>query len=280
MRLRHPCRVLFVALAVAFTFNDSAHSQDAKKEDATDLNELALEVNALQSLYSLRLNEAQLQKLSTLAKETAQKPGQRTPATTSKEYREKLQALRTVLVDLADERIEELNEQLDDLRESEKPTIDDGVEITDAARKAAPALLKVLMVQQVKDYVESLGEGVVDPRTTLIDALASVRELNGRAWRERRDELVDQLVRLAAGVDADRAEKLSDQLTALLSTAHSLSDEEFKARKPKLEETARQLLGELDPFQVMRNAVEYSLAELLSNPRLRAAIDARLGAIK
>jgi hypothetical protein len=267
--------------AVAFGFADAGRAQDTpKKDDATDLNDVALEVNALQSLYSLRLNETQLQKLRALAKDTGQKTGSRTPAMASKEYREKLQALRTALVELADERIDELNEQLDDLRESEKPTIDDGVEITEAARKAAPAVLKLLMVQQLKDYAESLGEALVDPQTTLADALSSVRDLNGKAWRDRREELVDQIVRLSAGVDAARSEKLADQLTALLSTAHALSDEEFKARKPKLEEAAHQLLGDLDPVQVMRNAVEYSLAELLSNPRLQAAIEARTVAAK
>ena len=87
--------------------------------------------------------------------------------------------------------------------------------------------------------------------------------------------MVEKLTRLAAGVDLVKADKLTDQLNVLLSTAHAVTDEDFRLQRPKLEESARQLLGDMDALQVMRNAMEFALAELLSNPRLAAALDAR-----
>jgi hypothetical protein len=107
-----------------------------------------------------------------------------------------------------------------------------------------------------------------------------LRRLKGKAWKQRRDDLVDDLVRLAADVDTTRAEKLTDHLTELLSAVHGLSDEEFKAQHPKLEESARRLLGDLDALQILRNSLEYPLAELLSNPRLPAALAAHVTTAK
>jgi len=276
MHLQRSWRGLLLTLAIAASGTDPVFAQETKPDDTPDLNELTLEVNALQALHPLNLSDDQLKKLRALAKETAQKPGKRTPAAASKDYREKLQALRVALLEQDDDRIGQLNEDLDDLRENEKPTIDDNVEMTPAARKAAPAAVRLLTVRQVKDSLEALGDDLSDPLSGFLDALESVRGLRGKEWRERREELVDNTVRLAAGVDVGKAEKLTDKLTAVLSTAHELSDADFKAQRAKLEETVREAIGDLDSFQVMRNAMEYSLANLLSNPQLTAALNARL----
>lgn len=266
-----------LALTAVFVLTGRAPAQDAKKDSDPDLNHVALEVNALQTLYSLNLNDTQLKKLKTWAKEAAQKPGKREPAKASKEYREKLLELHTTLVKAEDpELIDRLIEELDELREAEKPAIDDNVDMTDSARKRAPAALKLLLVPQLTTYIANLNDDLKDPLDFLLDSLASVRGLEGNEWKQRREEIVDDLVRLAAGVDGKKAAKLNDQLVALLSKAHSLSDDEFKAKRADLEKTARKLLGDIGPLEVVRNAVEYALAELLSNPRLDAALAERL----
>src|SRR5258707_10925029 len=48
----------------------------------------------------------------------------------------------------------------------------------------------------------------------------------------------------------------------------------FRSR-PELEKKARELVGDVGPIEVLRHVVQQSLAELLSNPRLMVAIDAR-----
>ena len=84
------------------------------------------------------------------------------------------------------------------------------------------------------------------------------------------------MVRLAGGVDSIKAERLADQVTALLSQAHSMSDAQFKANRPKLEKSARTLLEGIGPLELVRMAVERGMGELLSNPRLTIVLDARL----
>jgi hypothetical protein len=62
----------------------------------------------------------------------------------------------------------------------------------------------------------------------------------------------------------------------LLIQVRALTEEEFKAQRPELEKMARAIVGDLSPLDVLRHALVQDLAELLSNPRLAAAIDARL----
>jgi hypothetical protein len=266
------CSLLALALLAA-----AAGGREPRQDETTDLNDLALEVDALQGLHSLKLTDAQLQRLRGLARETAAKPGKRTAARASKEYRAKLLELRAALVEASDsDRIDRLGEELEDLRVTEKPVLDNGVNLTAAARKRTPEVLRSLKVQQVRDYLDSLEDDLGDPLDRLLAALESLRGLKGKEWEERRDTVADDVVRLAAGIDAKKADKLSGQVTALLNKAHGLSAADFKAKRPELEKTARKLLGDPGPLEVLRNAVEYALAELLSNPRLPAALEARL----
>jgi hypothetical protein len=268
------CRGGALALAVVLLCADPAPAQ--QPEDI-DLNDLSLEVSALQTLHSLNLTEAQLRQLQTWAKETVQKPRKHPAAKASKAYRAKLLDLRAALLEASDgDRIDQLSEELEELRAAEKPVIDDNVDLTIAARKRAPEALRLLTVRQVIDYLEALDDDLNDPLQRLLAALESIRGLKANEWKQRRDAIVDDIVWLAAGVDSKKADKLTKEMTALLGRARGLSDADFKAKRPELEKAARKLLADLGPVDVLRNALEYSLAELLSNPRLPAALAARL----
>ena len=85
-----------------------------------------------------------------------------------------------------------------------------------------------------------------------------------------------QAPRAPAGVDEKKGDKLTDELTVILSRAHAMSDAEFKAKRGELDKQIHALLGGIGPLDVMRSVTERSLAELLSNPRLPAALQARL----
>jgi hypothetical protein len=61
------------------------------------LNNLSIEVNALQALHQLQLDSAQLEKLQKWAEESAAKDQQRKPAKASAAYRDKLATLRKAL---------------------------------------------------------------------------------------------------------------------------------------------------------------------------------------
>jgi hypothetical protein len=135
------CIVLAAGLAVlAQAARLDAEPTEAKPAPKPiTIDSLSMEVNALQTLRQLQLDKGQLEKLRGWAEEAAAKDQQRKPGAASAAYREKMAALRKALQEAKDaDLIAKLNEEADELREKEKPTLDGGVDVTDAARKRAP----------------------------------------------------------------------------------------------------------------------------------------------
>lgn len=252
-------------------------ADELKKKDQPSLNDLSMEISALQSLYSLRLTDVQLAKLRELAKQTADKPAARQSAKATEKYYKLLQDLRAALVQNKDDQhIDDLNQQLDKLTESEKPELDDSVDITDEAREQAPKALRLLQPSQVAAYLGGFADTIGDPLEKVLDGLTRVRDMEDKEWESFRTTLPDEVGRLVAGLDSEKAARIGDQLVELLIVVRGLKDDEFKKQRPELDKKAREIVGDLGPTDVLRNVMEYHLAELLSNPWLVPAIDARL----
>src|SRR5262249_3787692 len=229
-------------------------------------------------LYLFEFTPAQLRALQKLAPETAaEAAGPREAPKASEAYRQALAKLREALVKPEDdERIAKLLEELDDLREKEDPHLDDAVDLTEAARERTSGVLKLLSARQVMAYLTSLGDEVSDPLEILLETLEEVRGLDAAEWKELRQTVGPQVGSLVAGLDAERAQQVSDRVVQWLIRVRAMSDDEFKKERDELEEEARKIVGDVGPTEVLRHVVEQALAELLSNPRLEAALEARL----
>jgi hypothetical protein len=235
-----------------------------------------MEVSALQILHHLNVNPPQLTALRKLAKQSAAKGQDIKPGKGSDKLRAALLEMHKALLDdKQPARIDELTDKLNALRDEESPDLDD-VDVTESARRHAPEVLRLLGPQQVAGYLAGLAEEVTDPRARLLEALGQVRAMSADQWKEFRNDFGDEIARLVAGVDSEKAEKVSDEVIQLLIVARSLKEDEFKTQLPDLEKTARKIVGDLGPLQVLQNVMENVLAALLSNPRLVTAIDARL----
>lgn len=272
-----PRILLGTVLVVALGAPCSAHAQtrDAK----LSVNDLNKEVAALQVLHYFRFTPEQMKRLQKLAPETADKHSSaRAGAKVSEAYRKALESLRLALIKADDDdRIAELEEQVEGLREKEKPSLDDEYEISDEARRRAPEVLRTLFASQVTAYLNTFGEDIPDPTESLLGALNSVRGMKEEQWKELREEIRDQVGRLAAGVDETKATRVSNEAVQFLIRVRSIKDDkEFQAKRTALEREARQTLGNVSPIDVLRNIAEVGLAELLSNPRLERALAARL----
>jgi hypothetical protein len=254
----------------------SASAADEKPDKGEPLHEISLDVQALRAFDDLGLTQEQLALLSKLAKETAEPPRKRAAAKASAEYRRVLTALREALIAQDEDKVEELEDELDKLTEKEKPTLDDDVAVTKAARKRAPEVFKTYKASSLAAYYGTVAASVPDPVDHLTSSLRSVRGLEKDEWRDRRDALGEEIAWLVAGADLAKWEKASDKTVALLSKARSLSDEEFKAQEKELMKAAKEVVGDVGPDAVLRHYAERELAELLSNPRLAAALKARM----
>jgi hypothetical protein len=250
-------------------------AEDKKTPPETSVSDLSLEVQALRTLRALKITPEQRKLLGKLSKQTAQPERERT-SKASKEYRQTLRELREALAGEDDDQIEALDEKLGQLTESEKPDLDDQVDITDAARKHAAELAHQLRTQQVASYIASVAEQTVDPRDHLVDLLDEVRKLDLAEWKEQKRELSEEIAKLVAGTDAKKNEAVQEKVLDLLSRARSMKAEDYKTQRADLEKTAQEIVGDIGPTDVLRNVLEWGLAELLSNPRLEAALNARL----
>jgi hypothetical protein len=256
---------------------DDAREKNDKKDQPrnVDLGDVHAEVTALQVLHSLDLTADQLKALADLAEKTAQKAPPRKQLAATDKYRKALLDLRAALRTGDDEKIDTAMTHLDAVREKEDEPEFDEIEITDAARKHAPAVFDKLNARQVVFYLSGLGNEFPDPTEKLTAALAESRVRGGKEWRNARDDVAYQVGWLIAGLDADKEEKARAKVTALLDKAHDLTEKEFDEQKPTLEKAARDLVGKLSATDVLRHYVERVLAETLSNYRLAAAIEGR-----
>ena len=245
-----------------------------------DVNVLSMEVVALQALHQLQATPAQLEELKRLAAATAEKVGPRRQVEVSDKFHKTLAQLRDALVEGKDERIDELNRTIDGLREKEQPELDDFTEISDSARREAAALLRRFSARQVAGFLADYADDFPDPVEMLTGACQEVRKLSGREWGGLRDDVAEQVGWLVAGLDGDAEEQARDRAAALLTRARQMSEKDFKKQRPELEKAARELAAKVGPTDVHRHFMEHALAELLSNPRLGAAVEARLKALK
>jgi hypothetical protein len=245
--------------------------------DRTALSNLSMEVTALQTIRVLRLTPDQMRTLRHWTPETAQQERIPKGVTASRDYRNLLAALHAALVDGEDDdKIDELVDQLMELREAEEPELNDAIETTDAARKRAPEVFAFLSARQLASYLGAYGEDFPDPVDLLRQALKEVHDLQGDDFTELRDNVAEQVALLIAGLDDAEARLIRLRVVKWLDEVQALSDEQFKAQKADLEAAAQRTVGKVSALRVLRNVVERDLAELLSNPRLSRALDVRL----
>jgi hypothetical protein len=273
--MKYPLSIIVTAAMIITA--GSGRADDPPKSVATNPTDLTLEIAALQTLYQFRFTIVQMEAMRKTAGETAQAIEARPAPKASEGFRKKLLDLRNALVEAKDdENIGKIQEEVDKLRESEKPEIDEGFEMSDTARTKAGEILKKLSARQLNGFLANYGNDFPDPLEKIQDAIDKVRKLEGKDWERLRDEVSEDVGRLVSGLDATKATETGNQVVQLLIATRALKDDEFKTQRGNLQKKAEAIVGNLGPFDVMRHVSEYALAELLSNPRLPAALDARL----
>jgi hypothetical protein len=253
----------------------SNRPQRKSAADVTSLNDVSMEVDALLTLHHFQMSREQLATLRRWAADTMQKPTKRQPPRATPEYRRALLELYVALRDHAeDARIDELTEKLDDVAEDSDPDIDDDVELTPASRKRAPEAFALLNKQQVARFFEHQEEPK-DAKEMLRSAIDHAGKASDAEWKELSEEIISDLGNQRGGVEIDRARTAAGQLTSWLRMVRSLSDRERQQKRPELEKALMDLVDTVSPEQMRENLAMRALAELLANPRLVAAIDAR-----
>jgi len=211
--------VLAVIVAVPV---EHALGEEPKSGPPSTLNQLSLEVSALQILHHLNATPAQLQQFRKWAKETISKESDLKPGKSSDKFRTALMEMHQALAENKNiEQIDKLTDKLDSLREEEKPDLDDDVDLTESARRRASEAVRLLGAPQVAVYMAGLVGDIGDPQARLVEALDQVRTLSNDQWKEFRANFGDEIGRLAAGVDVEKSSKI-DRKSTRLNSSHRL----------------------------------------------------------
>lgn len=255
--------------------NGDALEPVADERDREDINNIHVEVSALETMNHFKLTRPQLEQLRKLATSMTRKAAPARTLEVGNEFHKTLAELRDALIGDNEARVAALTAALDELREKENPEFAD-IEITAEARKRTPEVLHGLGARQVMGYLSDFSEEFPDPRDKLDEAFDEIRTLNGKEWEELRDETAGQVAWLIAGLDATAESRVRQRVVALLNRVHPMKDEEFSAKQEELSKQVDEIVGKVGPIDVIRHFTERSVAELLSNPRLKAAVEARL----
>ena len=261
--------------SVVVAVNNSAPAPVVASNDKTDANGVHFEVTALETMNHLKLTRTQLEQVRKLASKTARKTAPARAVKVGDEFLKTLAELRDALIDDNEARVAALTLALDELREKENPEFGD-IEITAEARKYTPEMLRGLGSRQVMGFLGDFIEDFPDPRDKLDDTFEEIRTAKGKEWEELRDETAGQVAWLIAGLDAAAESKVRQRVVALLNRVHPMKDDEFSAKQEELSKQVEEIAGKVGPMDVIRHFTERSVAELLSNPRLAAAVEARL----
>jgi hypothetical protein len=153
------------------------------------------------------------------------------------------------------------------MAEKKPPDLDDGFQITDAARREVEGLYKMLSPRQVVIYADSFGDDLPEPVELIVKGLEEIQKLKDNEWQEARDYLADEVSWLVVGLDRIKAAKLKSDVSLFLERQHGKS-----APANALEPNIRLIVGTTDPIILVRNLLKHDFALTLSNPQLDKAV--------
>ncbi len=248
-----------------------------------DVNALSMEVAVLRTLFLLKASPHHLERIKTQFKEGVMKPRKREAADVSPEYKKALIDLRAALIAGDEDKVNELSDRLEELAKDDEPDIDDAVDISDESRKLAPKLLPSFDANLVVGYLASYGKDFPVPYRMMFRAMrldGKGKKASPEQWKEIRTAVANDVAWSVAGLDLKEQAKVRDEALKLLDRAHGLSNEDLLKQQAELRSAISKITGKASPLDVIKHVLEQDLAEMLSNPRLVPAVEARLQYLK
>ena len=275
-------RPSFLHLILAIGLGLSACSRlFADPITTTRPSDLALEIEALRAIDDLQATSSQVDQLRDAAADL-------TPKTQPADIQAiddavagdradyvALLRLREALLRADPAKIQSSEKELADLEEQLKVNLSPRVIPAPPALRSAVKLVPQFSGPQIAAYLGQHSEEVSDPTEVLLAALAQCRGMSIRDFRQFNQDVTQQVSELVAGVDPKDGRALSTRISNLLKKTHQLSDDDFDAQRPDLEDQARDI-ATADSAAVLHHWMAREIAQLLSNPQLTAALDDRL----
>lgn len=250
---------------------DASTSAPAAPAAPTDSTRLELEVDALSTLNDLQLSSDQIAKLRDLTKDAAGKVDP-PEAPGDAKYIAATLALRRAILAGNQDAIDDAQQKLSDLEDQSDADLDPTVNMSEAAKTAAPAAMKLLSPRQLAGFLGEIADSIPDP-SDIVMAIDDSHQLSKADFEAERDRLADDFSMMAGGFNPPKPPKIVGRIKQLLDRARRMSNDEFTARTADLHADALKLGEGSDPIVQLRRCSEREMAELLSNPQLPRALD-------
>ena len=179
----------------------------------TDLNDASLRVTAIDMLYQLDLNTAQLNVVRTVASPSSQA---RTAAPNNGKLAGALQDLHNALLETTpdDQKIATLRNNVVDLVSTGEVHLDDEVNSTEEARAHAAQVCAEFKASQIAAYLASHADEISDPEETMMASLTDLRQSGSSAdVAGEIQETSSEVGRLVGGMDDAKVKEIFDQVS-------------------------------------------------------------------
>jgi hypothetical protein len=246
-----------------------------------DVNRASLRVSAIDTIYELDLSIEQLNVLSALATETADTTA-RSPGTATPQFLTTLKSFQTALLEAKDDQqIAKLRNQVIDMVDSPDIHLDTDIVTIARARAKSPQFCAQLKASQIAAFLAVHAEEVSDPVELMMSTADALQEMHADAAQKNADADADSTIHetgltvgyLIAGTDDTKAHAAAQRVAQWLQDSDKLSDAQFAAQRQSMEDSAKKIVGDIPPVQVLNNWMQDQIAVLLSNPQLPSAVE-------
>jgi hypothetical protein len=245
-----------------------------------DLNLASMRLHAADVIYELDLSTEQISQLRS-ASEDAASDSKRTAAGNN----EKLAGAfgdfyKSLLTHADDQDIAKLRNQAAEIvADDDNLHLDDEVEPTDTARSKAGAFTKQLTAGQIAAYMASHADQVADPAERMFALLIELHDSDSPADADTEiKQTSTEVGMMIAGQDAKASAAVADKVVAWVKTNRELTDDQLAGKHADLLASAKKMLGDVPPMDILSHWMDNEMATLLSNPQLPQAIEAVVAA--
>lgn len=246
----------------------------APSELPKDLNKASLRIRAADMIYELDLTTAQMKMLQTAA-DGAADDRDRSPAKGNAKLVTTFGDFYLALLSRADDQdIAKLRNQMTDLATDDAVHLDDDIHATDTARARAPQICRQFTVGQIAAYLAAHADQIADPAERMVSELTELNDSNAASDADAQiQRLSEELGRLVAGQDKQAATAVTVRISTWLKTNHSLSEEQLVNGHASLEASAKKVIGDVPPMDILGHWMDNEVADLLSNPQFSGAVN-------
>jgi hypothetical protein len=253
--------------------------QPAITDLPADLNLASMRVHAIDVMYEFDLSPEQLKILRDATGGTAS-DRKLTPAVGN----DKLTAAfadfnKALLLRQDDQEIAKLRNQLTELATADEVKLDDEVEPTKSARAKAADVFKHFTIGQIAAFLAAHADQISDPVERMVLVLTELHDAGNATEADTQiQETSNEIGRLVGGSDENKCTAVTAAVNEWFKAKRELTDEQIITNHATLEASAKKVVGDVPPMDILNNWLENETATLLSNPQLPEAIDAILAA--